>query len=93
MSPRDWTLRELFTMACGKREEERQLLLSQRQLIGSLFGEQEETDTSVRRFIRQGGSMVAERDKDRNRALVDAAVEKIRRDGNKVIFPCQAEVT
>jgi hypothetical protein len=80
-------------MSQGKREESRMLLLSQRQLIGSLFSEHEETEASLRRFIQHGGATTAERDYDRNRAAVEAKIQEIRRNGGKVIFPCQDAVT
>lgn len=85
LDPRDWTLRELFDMAQGKREESRELLLSQRWAIGSLFAEEQPTERQLREFLTFGGPMGAARE-ERHMALVDAKIAEIRANGGKVVF-------
>lgn len=72
-------------MAQGRREEERELILSQRWAIGSLFGEEQPTPRQLEEFLAYGVPAGAARE-ERHRELVDAKIAEIKRNGGKVVF-------
>jgi hypothetical protein len=78
------TLRQLWLMAAGRREEWRKIVIGQAWAIGSLFGEPASTD-ELAQFIRTGcpgDSAVAVEPKNH---LVDEKVAEFLRTGKLIV--------
>lgn len=87
MSPRDWTLRELFWLAQGAWEEERKRLLLQR---WSIWGDQPATERQWWLFVETGEPIGGETRDARavspgTQAAVEAKLAEARANGGKLI--------